>query len=109
MLWQFKVYGKYEGIRLVVLIKKMRAQVAKIVLIVLAVLVVCMVPLMGPHTNGPGHLHHDASTSCATCMGSISLLTFVFSLALLGPLILLTPATRMLVLSADRFHPPYIS
>jgi hypothetical protein len=82
----------------------------KLILIgVLTVLVICMVPLMGPGANASGHLHHDASASCATCMGSISLLAFVFSLALLGPLTLLMPAMRMLVLSADRFHPPYIS
>ncbi len=79
-----------------------------IVIGVLTVLVMCMVPLMGTHASS-GHLHHDASASCATCMGSISLLAFVFSLALLGPLTLLMPAMRMLVLSADRFHPPYIS
>ena len=82
----------------------------KLILIgVLTVLVICMIPLMGPQTNASGHLHHDASASCATCMGSISLLAFVFSLALLGPLTLLMPAKRMLVLSADRFHPPYVS
>ena len=75
---------------------------------VLTVLVICMIPLMGPHASS-GHLHHGASASCATCMGSISLLAFVFSLALMGPLTLLMPAPRMLVLSADRFHPPYIS
>ena len=80
-----------------------------ILIALLTVLVVCMVPLMGAHANASGHLHHDASASCATCMGSISLLAFVFLLALVGPLALLMPATRMLVLSADRFHPPYIA
>ena len=81
----------------------------KLILIgVLTVLVVCMVPLMGPHASS-GHLHHDASASCATCMGSISLLVVVFSLALLGLSPLLMPAVRVLVLPADRFHPPYIS
>ena len=81
----------------------------KLILIgVLTVLVICMIPLMGPHASS-GHLHHDASASCATCMGSISLLAFVFSLALLGLLALLMPVRRVLVLSADRFHPPYIS
>jgi len=41
-------------------------------------------------------------------MGSTSLLVFVFSLALLGLLALLVPAMRVLVLPADRFHPPYV-
>lgn len=82
----------------------------KLILIgVLTVLVVCMVPLMGPHASASGHLHHDASASCATCMGSIALLVVVFSLALVGLSPLLIPAVRVLVLPADRFHPPYIS
>jgi hypothetical protein len=92
------------------LIRIMRAHVAKIVLIgVLAILVSCMVPLMGPPANASGHLHHGASASCATCMGSVELLVIVFSLALLGLSPLLMPAIRVLVLPADRFHPPYIS
>jgi len=82
---------------------------ARLVLIGLLVLsVVCMVPLMGAGHAATGHLHHDASASCATCMGSTSLLVFVFSLALLGLLALLVPAMRVLVLPADRFHPPYV-
>jgi hypothetical protein len=80
-----------------------------ILIALLTVLVVCMVPLMGPHANASGHLHHGASASCATCMGSISILAFVFSLASLGLLALLMPASRLLVLTSDRFHPPCIS
>ena len=81
----------------------------KLILIgILTVLVICMVPVMGPHASS-GHLHHDASASCATCMGSTSLLVVVFSLALLGFSPWLMPAVRVLLLPADRFHPPYIS
>jgi hypothetical protein len=79
-----------------------------ILIALLTVLVVCMVPLMGPQASASGHLHHDASASCATCMGSISLLIFVFSLALLGLQLLLIPVARLLALPADRFHPPYV-
>ncbi len=73
----------------------------------LALLVVCMVPMMGPSANASGHFHHDASSSCATCMGNIAAPIVVFSLSFLGFLILFMPSVHLLVLAADRFHPPY--
>ena len=98
---------KDESIRLFVLIRIMRAQVAKIVLIgVLAVLVVCMVPIMGTSAHAAGHLHHDASASCATCMGTVSVAMVAFSLPLLFILIWLLPIAPPLRLCRNRFHPP---
>jgi len=75
----------------------------------LSLLVLCMVPLMGSISNGGGHFHHDASVSCATCMGSVDLPLAIFLLTFLGS------ATFMLLLSSPSvpsrspFHPPRLS
>jgi len=81
---------------------------AKAILIgILTLLVICMVPLMGTSAHAGGHLHHDASASCATCMGTVSAAMVVFSLPLLLILIWLLPMAPPLRLCRDRFHPPY--
>jgi hypothetical protein len=69
----------------------------------------CMVPLMGSISNSGGHLHHDASVSCATCMGSVDLPLAIFLLTFFG-----LAAFRLLVLPAlvaprSLFHPPRLS
>jgi hypothetical protein len=75
----------------------------------LSLLLLCMVPLMGSISHGGGHLHHDASVSCATCMGSMDLPLVIFLLTFLGS------ATFMLLLSSPSvpsrspFHPPRLS
>ena len=75
----------------------------------LSLLLLCMLPLMGSTLNSDGHLHHDASASCATCMGSIAVPLVIFLLTFLGSatsMLLLLPA---LVASRSPFHPPRLS
>lgn len=74
----------------------------------LSLLVLCMVPLMGSTISG-GHLHHGASSSCATCMESIPPPLVTFLLTVLGfvtTMLLVLPA---LVASRSPFHPPRLS
>jgi hypothetical protein len=54
--------------------------------------VVCMVPLMGSDHATAGHLHHAASSPCATCMGPESFVGDFFLLSLLGIAVLMLPA-----------------
>ena len=83
---------------------------AKAILIaLLTLLVVCMVPIMGTSAHAGGHLHHDASASCATCMGTVSVVMVAFSLPFLFIFIWLLPMMPPLRLCRNRFHPPCAS
>lgn len=79
----------------------------KVVLIgFLAVLLLCMAPLMGSTLSSGGHLHHDTSASCATCMGSTTLPLVIFLLTVLGSatfMLLMFPA---FLAPQSPFHPP---
>jgi hypothetical protein len=75
----------------------------------LSFLLLCMVPLMGSISNGGGHLHHDASVSCATCMGSMDLPLVIFLLTFLGSATFILLLFPPLVPSRSPFHPPRLS
>lgn len=80
---------------------------AKIVLLgLLCLSVLCMVPLMGSHHLASDNLHHDASASCATCMGSASMSMVGFLFIVMGLSSLVVPAASLLTLVVDQFHPP---
>lgn len=72
----------------------------------LTLLLLCMIPLMGSTLNGGGHLHHDASASCATCMGSVDLPLVIFLLTLFGSATLMLLLLPPMVASRAPFHPP---
>jgi hypothetical protein len=72
----------------------------------LALLLLCMVPLMGSISNSGGHLHHDASVSCATCMGSVDLPLAIFLLTFLGSATFMLFVSPALVAPRSPFHPP---
>ena len=75
-----------------------------LLIIALALSVICMVPLMGSgHTT---HLHHGASVSCATCMGSGTQQQVVFPLPLVGLLKLSIFVVPLMIHVKDQFHPP---
>ena len=71
--------------------------------------VVCMTPLMGTGHTTTGHLHHDASASCATCMGTQSGIGEFFLLAVLGLATLMIPNAPPLPPIRDQFPPPRIA
>jgi len=73
-------------------------------LLVLSVL--CMVPLMGADHVNAGHLHHDATASCATCIGPESMAGEFFLLSLLGIAILILPAVPPLLPLRVQFPVP---
>ena len=82
----------------------------KVILIgFLSLLVLCMVPLMGSNPNSAGHLHHDASVSCASCMGSMDLPLVIFLLTFLGSATFMLLLSPPLVPSRSPFHPPRLS
>ena len=70
--------------------------------------VLCMVPFMGSHHLTVDHLHHDASASCSTCMGSVDMSVVGILFTLLGLSSLIIPAAPLLTLIVDRFHPPRV-
>ncbi len=75
----------------------------------LALLLLCMVPLMGSISHSGGHLHHDASASCASCMGSVDLSLAIFLLTFLGSATCMLFLSPPLVPSRSPFHPPRLS
>ena len=75
----------------------------------LALLLLCMVPLMGSISHSGGHLHHDASVSCATCMGSVDLPLVIFLLTFLGSATFMLLLSPPLVAPRSPFHPPRLS
>ena len=75
-------------------------------LLLLCLSVLCMTPLMESHHLASDHLHHDASTSCSTCMGSAAMSTGGMLFIVLGLLSLIVSAAPPLTLVADQFHPP---
>lgn len=79
-----------------------------ILLVLLCLTVMCMVPLMGSHHLASDHLHHDAATSCSTCIGAVATSTIVVLFTLLGLSSLIIPATPALKLVVRQFHPPRV-
>jgi threonine/homoserine/homoserine lactone efflux protein len=79
-----------------------------ILLVLLSLSVLCMVPLMGSHHLASDFLHHDAATSCSTCMGAVTTSTIVVLFAVLGLSSLMISATPALKLIVRQFHPPRI-
>ena len=75
----------------------------------LSLMLLCMVPLMGSISNSGGHLHHDASVSCATCMGSVDLPMVIFLLTFLGSAVFMLLVSPALVVLRSPFHPPRLS
>ena len=75
----------------------------------LSLLLLCMVPLMGSTLNSGGHLHHDSSTSCATCMGSVDLPLAIFLLTFLSWAIFMPLLSPAFVASRSPFHPPRLN
>lgn len=75
-----------------------------LLIIALALSVICMVPLMG--AGHSIHLHHGASVSCATCMGSEPLPEVVFLLPLIGLLTLSATLAPLVIRTKTLFHPP---
>jgi hypothetical protein len=72
----------------------------------LSLVLLCMIPIMGSPQHHSGHLHHDDSASCATCMVSVNL---PLNLSFLSPLGMAISAIHELPkLLAPRllFHPP---
>jgi len=74
----------------------------------LALSIACMVPLMGTGHAETGHLHHDATASCATCMGSEPSLGDLFLLTMLGFSVLMVPARPPSAPVHGLFHPPRV-
>ena len=66
----------------------------------------CMVPLMGTHHSDFGHLHHDVSTSCSTCMGPVAMIGATYPFTLFGFVALMSPVTPLLGSVPEQFHPP---
>jgi hypothetical protein len=73
---------------------------------VLALLLLCMIPIMGSAPHHSGHLHHDDTGSCATCMISIDLSMVLLLLSLLGLATSVAPVLPKLVPPQSPFHPP---
>lgn len=66
--------------------------------------VICMVPLMG--TESTTHLHHGASVTCATCMGSEPQPEVGFFSSLIGLVTVSGPTAPLMIRTRDLFHPP---
>jgi len=75
-----------------------------VLMIVLALSVICMVPLMG--TGHTTHLHHGASVSCSTCMGSEPQSDVFFLFPMVGLLTLSLATVPRLIRTRTVFHPP---
>ena len=81
----------------------------RVILLGLLVLsVVCMVPLMGTSHAAAGHLHHDASASCATCLGPESVGGTIFLITLIGLAFLMSPAEPPRAPIRSLFHTPSV-
>jgi amino acid transporter len=79
-----------------------------IILVLLCLSVLCVVPLMGGHQLTPDHVHHDAATSCPSCIGAVATNTIVVLFTMLGFSSLMIPATPALKLVVRQFHPPRV-
>lgn len=73
---------------------------------VLSLLLLCMIPITGSAPHHSGHLHHDDTASCATCMISIDLSMLLLLLSLLGLATSLVPVLPKRVTPHSPFHPP---
>lgn len=72
----------------------------------LSVMLLCMIPIMGSTQHDSGHLHHDASTSCATCMASVDVSLILLLLSLVGFTASAAPVLLKLLAPGSLFHPP---
>ena len=72
----------------------------------LSLVLLCMIPMMGSAPHHSGHLHHDDTASCATCMISIDLSMLLLLLNLLGLATSVVPVLPKLVPPHSPFHPP---
>ena len=81
--------------------------VIKVVLIgFLSLVLLCMIPIMGSTPHHSGHLHHDVSTSCATCMASVDVPLIFLAQSLVGVAISAVPVLPNLLAPRALFHPP---
>lgn len=79
----------------------------KVVLIgFLALVLLCMIPIMGSTPHHSGHLHHDASTSCATCMASVDVSFILLLLSLVGVAASAASVFPKRLAPRSPFHPP---
>ena len=79
----------------------------KVVLIgFISLVLLCMIPIMGSTQHHSGHLHHDASTSCATCMASVDVSLILLLLSLVGFAASAAPVLPKLLAPCSLFHPP---
>ena len=79
----------------------------KVVLIgFISLVLLCMIPIMGSTQHHSGHLHHDASTSCATCMASADVPLIFLAQSLVGVAISAVPVLPKLLAPRALFHPP---
>lgn len=79
----------------------------KIVLIgFLSLVLLCMIPIMGGSQDHSGHLHHNDSASCATCMASVDVPFILVPLRFQGFALLAVPRLPKLVDPSSSFHPP---
>lgn len=72
----------------------------------LSLVLLCMIPIMGSTPHHSGHLHHDDSASCATCMAPVDLSLILLLLSLLGLVTSVVPVLPKLVPPHSPFHPP---
>jgi hypothetical protein len=72
----------------------------------LSLLLLCMIPVMGSGPHHSGHMHHDDTASCATCMISIDLSMLLLLLSLLGLATSVVFVGPKLVPPHSPFHPP---
>lgn len=72
----------------------------------LALVLLCMIPIMGSTQQHSGHLHHDTSTSCATCMASVDVSLILLLLSLVGFATSAVPVLPKLLALRSQFHPP---
>lgn len=72
----------------------------------LSLVLLCMIPILGSTQHHSGHLHHDASASCATCMASVDLPLNLSFLSLLGMAISAVHELPKLLAPRLLFHPP---
>lgn len=75
-------------------------------LIALSLLLLCVIPFMGSMPHHSGHVHHDDTASCATCMASADLSAIFLLLTSLGLATLLIPILPKLLAPHSPFHPP---
>lgn len=72
----------------------------------ISLVLLCMIPSMGSTQHDSGHLHHDASASCGTCMASVDVPLIFLPMSLVGVAISAVPVLPKLLAPRSPFHPP---